>query len=210
MTEVRNRYLYFVVFVISVLLLNGCVSVSNSPNPRLYSLYVPAAANPERKINLSGNVIVGIGPVRIPEYINRPQIMISNKDKTIAYDEFNRWAESLDFAIERLINEDLAFITSGASFQMFPWDFAVAVKYQVIVDVIQLENNSNQDLSFVAQWSIVDLEKKHAVFTKRSELRQDITPHNYLGLSEAISVAVMSLSTEVARELALLSKPQQD
>ncbi len=210
MKEIRNRYLHFAVFVISVLLLNGCVSVPNSPNPRLYSLYVPAAANSEQKINLPGNVIVGIGPVRIPEYINRPQIMISNKDKTIVYDEFNRWAESLDFAMARLINEDLALLTSGASFQMFPWDFAIAVKYQVIVDVIQLENNSNQDLSFVAQWSIVDLEKKHAVFMKRSEFHQDIAPHNYLGLSEAVSVAVMSLSTEIAGELASLSKPQAD
>ncbi|MCK9574211.1 MAG: PqiC family protein [Candidatus Omnitrophica bacterium] len=199
----------FIICVVFVLFLNGCMSVSNSPNPRFYAPYTPDKEKPNQEFKISDNTIIGIGPVRIPEYLNRPQIVTNNKDKTIVFDEFNRWAESLDFAFARLINKDLTLMLKGASFQMFPWDLAVAVKYQVIADVIQLENNLNKDLVFITQWSIIDLEKKHAVFTKRSEFRQDIYPHNYYGLTEALSEVIMSLSAEIAQELVSVVKPSQ-
>ncbi|MCK9615034.1 MAG: PqiC family protein [Candidatus Omnitrophica bacterium] len=199
----------FIICVVFVLFLNGCVSVSNSPNPRFYTLYTPDKEKPNQEFNIPDNTIIGIGPLRIPEYLNRPQIVTNNKDKTVIFDEFNRWAESLDFALARLINNNLTLMLKDASFQMFPWDFAIAVKYQVIADVIQLENNLNQDLLFAIQWSIIDLEKKRAVFTKRSEFRQDIYPHNYYGFTQALSEATLSLSKEIAQELVSVTKPPQ-
>jgi len=209
MRENKFRHYYFIICMIFVLSLGGCVSVSNSPNPRFYTLYTPDKEKPSQEFNIPENTIIGIGPVRIPEYLNRPQIVTNNKDKTIFFDEFNRWAESLDFALARLINNDLTLIIPKTSLQMFPWDLTIAVKYQVIVDVVQLENNLNHDLIFVTQWSIIDLEKKRAVFTKRSEFRQDIYPHNYYGLTEALSAATMSLSKEVAQGLVSVVKPAQ-
>ncbi|MDD4183719.1 MAG: PqiC family protein [Candidatus Omnitrophica bacterium] len=203
-----NRYC-FIACVVFILFLNGCMSVSNSPNPRFYTLYASDKEKNSQEFNIPANTIIGIGPVRIPEYLNRPQIVTNNKDKTIFFDEFNRWAESLDFALARLINNDLTLIIPKTSLQMFPWDLTIAVKYQVIVDVVQLENNLNHDLLFVTQWSIIDLEKKRAVFTKRSEFRHDIYPHNYYGLTEALSAATMSLSKEVAQGLVSVVKPAQ-
>jgi len=203
-----NRHC-FIVCMIFVLFLSGCVSVSNSPNPRFYALYTPDKEKINQEFNVPANIIIGIGPVRIPEYLNRPQIVTNNKDKTIFFDEFNRWAESLDFALARSINNDLTLIIPKTSLQMFPWDLTIAVKYQVIVDIVQLENNLNHDLLFVAQWSIIDLEKKRALFTKRSEFRQDIYPHNYYGLTEALSAAAMSLSTEIAQGLVSVAKLSQ-
>ena len=206
----NNRNCYqLIIYVIFVLFLNGCVSVPNSPNPKFYTLYTPDKEKSSQEFNVLDNTIIGVGPVRIPEYLNRPQIMVSNKDRTIVFDEFNRWAESLDFALARLINKDLTLMLKDAAFQMFPWDMAVAVKYQVIADVVQLENNLNRDLVFVTQWSIINLEKKRAVFTKRSEFNQSISPHNYYGLTEALSEVVMSLSAEIAQELASQTKPSQ-
>ncbi len=209
MKKTNHSCHWFIVCMIFVLFLNGCVSVSNSPNPRFYTLYTPDKEKNIQELNVPANIIIGIGPVRIPEYLNRPQIVTNNKDKTIFFDEFNRWAESLDFALARLINNDLTLIIPKTSLQMFPWDLTIAVKYQVIVDIVQLENNLNHDLLFVAQWSIIDLEKKRALFTKRSEFRQDIYPHNYYGLTEALSEVVMSLSAEIAQELASLTKFSQ-
>jgi len=209
MKKIGFNYCWFIACAISVLFLSGCVSVSNSPNPKFYTLYTPDNEKNGQEFNVPDDTIIGVGPVRIPEYLNRPQIMINNKDKTIFFDEFNRWAESLDFALARLINKDLTLMLKDASFQMFPWDLAVPVKYQVIADVIQLENNFNRDVVFVTQWSIINLEKKRAVFTKRSEFHQDISPHNYYGLTEALSEVIMSLSAEIAQELASLTKPSQ-
>jgi len=209
MRENKFKCYYFIICMVFVLFSEGCVSVSNSPNPRFYTLYAPDKEKPSQEFNIPENTIIGIGPLRIPEYLNRPQIVTNNKDKTISFDEFNRWAESLDFSLARLINNNLALMLKNASFQIFPWDMALSVKYQVIADVIQLENNRNQDLLFAVQWSIIDLEKRRAVFTKRSEFRKDISPQNYYGLTEALSEATMSLSKEIAQELVSLAKSSQ-
>ncbi|MFA5008521.1 MAG: PqiC family protein [Candidatus Omnitrophota bacterium] len=184
---------------------SGCVSVPNSPNPRFYSLH---AQDKEKikKFDTKVNTIIGVGPVRIPEYLNRPQIIVKKKDKTIVFDEFNRWAESLDFSLERMLNENLVLMLPGTSFQIFPWDFAIAVKYQVVIDIVELENNFNDNLFLAVQWSIIDLEKKRAVVTRRSEFSKDIYPHNYYGMVEALSETVSSLSTQVAEELVSIKK----
>jgi starvation-inducible outer membrane lipoprotein len=49
MKKLSNRYLLFAVFVITVLLLNGCVSVPNSPNRGFIRFMSLTPQNPNRK-----------------------------------------------------------------------------------------------------------------------------------------------------------------
>jgi len=58
----------------------------------------------------------------------------------------------------------------------------------------------------VVQWSIIDVKNKRMLLTKRSEFRQPVKPHNYSGLSGALSAACASLSKEIAANLSELSK----
>jgi len=194
---VKNKLTYGI-FVIFILILSGCVPIANSPNARFYNL---CAVGKQANIKLDAkDFIIGVGPVKIPEYLNRPQMVTVNKDKTITFAEFNRWAEPLDFALERIINEDLAIMLDGATIETFPWERTVTVKYQVIANVIRLENEFNEQLIFVVQWSIVDLEKKSAIFTKRSEFTQVINPHDFHGLADALSKSGALLSNEIAQQ----------
>jgi len=43
------------------------------------------------------------------------------------------------------------------------------------------------------------------LFTKRSELTEQITPHDYLGLADALSRSIASLSEDIAQNLSLLA-----
>lgn len=197
----------FLICIVFLSFLCGCVSVSNSPNPRYFTLHALDKESIKREFNIPHDTIIGIGPVRIPEYLNRPQIVVKSKDETVHFDEFNRWAESLDFSFARLINENLTSMFKGASFVMFPWDLAISVKYQVVVDILRLEDNSNKELHLVAQWSVIDLAKKKAIITRRSELQQNIYPQNYYGLTQALSEAVFSLSADIAEQLNFAMAP---
>ena len=49
-----------------------------------------------KKINITPGVIIGVGPVKFPEYLDRPQMVTKNKEGILKFDEFNRWGESLD------------------------------------------------------------------------------------------------------------------
>jgi len=202
----NNMPLYYAGIVLTgLLVLSGCISVSSSPNSRFFMLQAMDKDQVSNKFSIPADIIIGIGPVKIPDYLDRPQMVTRNKNNTLSFAQFDRWGESLDFGLERLVNKNLSLMFPGVPFEMFPWNLILTVKYQVIMDVVQLDSRLDQDLNLVVQWSIIDLEEKKMVFTKRSELRQPVTPHSYAGYVDALSVASASLSTEIAQALSTVA-----
>lgn len=85
----------------------GCLFVSNSPVPRFYILQAADKEHAEHKFYIYPETLIAVGPVKIPDYLNRPQIVSINKHGMLSFAEFDRWGESLDSALARLINENL-------------------------------------------------------------------------------------------------------
>ena len=189
-----------------VLMLGGCVSVAESPNPRFYMPGPMSQGEAGQKIEIASGVIVAIGPIKIPEYQDRPQIVTKNKNGTFNFAQFDRWAEPLDSALARLINDNLVSLLPQASFQLFPCSFAIPLDYQVIVDVIQIDSQLDKELALTAQWSIIDAKNRKLLLTKRSQFTQAINPHDYFGLTRALSLACSALSRDIAENLANISK----
>ncbi|MFH1440723.1 MAG: PqiC family protein [Candidatus Omnitrophota bacterium] len=205
----RNGIVLCLIFVLT---LSGCLSVSNSPASRFYTLSGTGTLQSidDKKFDIASGLIIGVGPVKIPEYLNRPQIVTQDKNKMLKFAEFDRWGESLDSSICRLINEGLTVMLPSAAIRLFPWNLDIPVDYQVIVDIVQLECELDKDLYLVAQWSVIDLSDRKMMLIKRSEFRQPISPRNYSGLAKTLSVACASLSEEIAQALsALPPRPQK-
>lgn len=198
MKKFRLRYFLFLFCLAFTVFLSGCVSPSESPSPRFYTLQPADKDKITQRFDTAANTVIGVGPVKIPGYMNRPQIVTRDKNKMLKFAQFDRWAESLDTALTRLINENLTIMLPQATIELFPWNLLIPLRYQVIADIIKIESQLDGDLILVAQWSIIDLDKKTAVFTKRSEFLQPINPHNYAGLAEALSIACTALSSQIA------------
>jgi uncharacterized protein len=187
------------------LLLGGCISLPNSPSsptPRFYMLSAIHENQVSKKINIIPVSIIGIGPVKIPECLDRPQMVTKNKEGILKFDEFDRWGESLDLGVARLIREDLTLILPKAQLTLYPWNPLVPVKYQVIAEIVQLDSQLDGDMLLVVQWTIIDVQKSKTMMMKRSEFRTAIVPQNYLGLAKTLSTACASLSSQIAEALA--------
>lgn len=202
----KRVFLCCVMLGLSAFTFSGCLSLSSSPAPRFYTLKSVDKQQINAKFDIPPGVIVAVGPIDIPEYQDRPQIVTMDKDGMLKFAQFDRWGESLDSALARLVIDDLTVMLPAASLQIFPCNFAIPVTYHVIVDVIQLDNRLDKDVFLVCQWSIIDAKSKQMLLTKRSEFRQPVNPHNYFGLASALSAASVSLSSEIAANLAELSK----
>ena len=194
--------------------LSGCISIPNSPTPRFYTLTpidessvgtdLVSARMPVVISNRLKAMIIGIGPVKIPEYLNRPQMVTMTPEKMLQFAQFNRWGESLDLGLARLIREDLTSILPGTKLTLYPWNPLITVKYQVAVEVIQLDSELAKDMHFVVQWTVIDVQNSKTVMIKRSEFRLPIVSHNYVGLAQTLSTACSSLSDQIADALASL------
>jgi len=186
------------------LVLSSCMSVPNSQTPRFYMLQAIDGNQVSKKTNIASDVVIGVGPVKIPEYQDRPQIVTQDKEKMLKFAQFDRWGEALDLGMARLIGENLAVILPEAKFTLYPWNSSVPVKYQVVVEIVQLNSNLDKDLFLVAQWLVIDVKNAKTLIIKRSEFRQSIIPQNYSGLAKTLSMACASLSSEIAEALATL------
>ncbi|MBU0547903.1 MAG: PqiC family protein [Candidatus Omnitrophica bacterium] len=188
-----------------IFVLSGCISVGRSIDPRFYMLKQLGKNEVAQKFNIPSGIITVIGPVGIPQYLDRPQMVTQDDKGMMNVAQFDRWGESLDAGIARLIIEDLNLMLPGGTFEMFPCNFAIPLDYQVIVGVLQLEGNLKKDFLLVAQWSIIDAGTRKMLFTKRSDLVEPINPRNYSGLAEALSKAIASLSAEIAQNISILA-----
>jgi len=202
----QARFLYLFSVILLSFVFSGCLSISNSPAPRFYTLRLINNVEESKKLDIASKVIIGIGPIEIPEYQNRPQIVTQNKDGTLTFAQFERWGESLDLGLARVILENLTVMLPQAEFQVFPCNSAVPLNYQVIINIVQLESQLNKDVSLITQWTIIDSRAKEMLLTKRSEISQAINPHNYFGLVQALSRSCTLLSSEIAENLSELSK----
>jgi uncharacterized lipoprotein YmbA len=204
MRKIGHNYCAVMSGVCFALVLSGCISVPNSPTPRFYVLSAVDGDQVSKKINISSDVLIGVGPVKIPEYQDRPQIVTQGKEKMLTFAQFDRWGESLDLGVARLIGEDLTVMLPGAKFTLHPWNASLSVKYQVVVEIVQLDSELDRDLFLVAQWQVIDVQNTKTLIIKRSEFRQPIIPQNYSGLVKTLSTACASLSSEIAEALATL------
>ncbi len=88
----RNRIISMLVAVGTIALLGGCFG--SSPSSRFYTLM------PHETRGISAaegmEVVVRVGPVTIPSYLDRRQIVTSNGRNGIEIAEYERWGGSLD------------------------------------------------------------------------------------------------------------------
>ena len=146
-------------------------------------------------------MIIGVGPVIIPEYLDRPQIVTSTTAKMLQFAQFDRWGESLNLGMAGVIRQDLASKLGNEKFTLYPWNPSLLVRYQVTVEVVRFDAQLNGDMFFSVQWTIIDLQKLKTLMIKRSEFRDAINPQNYSGLAQTLSKACASLSDQIADAL---------
>lgn len=187
----------------------GCLSVPNSPVPKFYMLQATSIPGENKQLDIPPKLIIGIGPVEIPEYQNRPQMVTQDKDGMLKFAQFERWGESLDSGLARLILENLTAIFPQADFQIFPCNFSIPLDYQIMVNVVQLESQLDKDILLTAQWTVINSKTKEMLLTKRSQIRQPVEPHTYSGIASALSRAGTLLSNEIGDDLSKLTNKSE-
>ncbi|OQB13216.1 MAG: hypothetical protein BWY16_00265 [Candidatus Omnitrophica bacterium ADurb.Bin205] len=192
---------YFMLLPILILMLSGCVSISRSPSPRFYRLTSISQESSGGDFKMKSGAVIGIGPIKIPEYLNRPQIATVDKNRMITFAQFDRWAEPLDLSMLRVLSENLASSMAGGDVEMYPWNMLIPVRLQVALDVMQIDVEFEKDLIFVVRWSVLDIKNKSLVFSRRTVLKEPVKSSNYSQVAAALSSVLRRLGNEIIQEL---------
>lgn len=143
--------------IIASLLLGACGS---SPPVRYFSLS-PSQAHQDQDTA----IVLGLGPLRVPEYLNRSQLVTRGTGSELEVHEFSRWAEPLDSALHRVLSADVDSIMDNVAVYPFPWETLVSkqVHYRLLGDIMRFEADRTGRVVLEVQWGVTSVESSQPV-----------------------------------------------
>jgi len=98
--------------------------------------------------------VIGVGPVEVPSYLRRPEIVARAADGQVESDPGERWGESLDAGIARVLASDLKKQVPTARLYRHPFPVAARADYVVAVQIERFEPEVDGEVALDAAWSI--------------------------------------------------------
>lgn len=144
---------------------------------------------------------VGVGPVNLASYLDRPQIVTRPAADKIDLAEFDQWGEPLRDGTTRVLAEDLSRQLPAAKISIFPWRGLESVRYQVIVDITRFDGPAAGDTALEARWRVLDAASGKEVAAKTTRLAEPTGGPGYTLTVSSMSRALSALSRDIAQTL---------
>jgi uncharacterized protein len=156
------KHLMYLSMLLSVLLLNAC---SHTPM-QFYMLSAETGVPPSDTVLPAGTVL-GLGPIHLPAYLDRPQLVTALSEHQYQLDDQHRWAERLDDNIARVLRLSLAKQLGIDQVVRYPWAPRQAIDYQISFDILELHQTASGQSRLAVQWQLKKADE--AVIGKRFE-----------------------------------------
>src|SRR5215472_11452912 len=162
--------------------LHGCAS---SPPTRFYVL-PPLAGAETAPLAAQHDLTIGVGPVTLHPYLDRPQIVTRASRTRLMLGEFDQWGAPLHDSVTRSLAEHLSLLVPTDRVVLHPWSRTTVPDYQVTVDVLQFDAGPSGEVILAARWQILNAEEK-ALVMRTSRLTAAAGGHDYEATVTAMS-----------------------
>ena len=127
--KLQGSFLLMLVVILALVLV-GCKSKSSS-------FYV---LSPLKHVSSqSCNMVLGVGPLTLPRYLDQPQIVTRLSTNQLHLNEFHRWAEPLNANVLRVLTRNLKQLLRAKRVVPYPWSSDAKVNYKVQVTVTRFD-----------------------------------------------------------------------
>jgi uncharacterized lipoprotein YmbA len=180
--------------LVLIVALAGLGACASSPPPRSYLL---SAATPPASSGHAAGPVVGVGPVAIPDYLDRAPLVLLTGGDEVALSAEHQWAEPLRAGVSRVLAENLSMMIPTDAVPVFPWRTPWTPQYRVTVEILRFEGPLGGPAVLSARWRLLDGNGRELVL--RAVHRSEAT----VGSSPAALVAAQSrLLAGVSRDIA--------
>ncbi len=183
------------------LILTGCAGTAPTKFYSLTSEVSPDAAY--RSVPADRDLSVGVGPVKIPDYLDRPQIVTRTGQNEIKISDFDKWAGSLETDISRVLAENLSALLSTGHVYTYPWKSYASLNYRVEVDVARFEGTAGH-VVLKATWRILEGKEKKVILMDAANIGEQADGTDYASLVAAESRVLADLSRVIAVSINVL------
>lgn len=184
-----------------ILVLALAVSLSACAGKSASSQFYVLSPLPQSKLSEAGGTTIGVFPVAMADYLDRPQIVTRVSENEIKIDEFSRWAEPLKENFYTVLVDNLITLLNSEKVIKTAQNLGVPLTFQVGVEVVQFDGVLGGDVVLNVRWGLFESEGKKLLLIKRSLFKEPTGAATYEALVAAESRAVAALSREIAESI---------
>jgi uncharacterized lipoprotein YmbA len=182
--------------VFSIFVLAGCGS---SPKETYYTLSAGGAMNGAAPASGESTYSVAVGPITLPEAVDRPQLVLRVGPNEVTFVELHRWAGSLKSEIPRIIADNLAGYLNIRQVAAYPQSAGDNAEYRVLIDIQRFDSTLGESVAIDALWTI-KRQSDGASRTGRSFAKES-SGGSYDAMVAAHSRALGTISREIAEAI---------
>jgi uncharacterized lipoprotein YmbA len=189
---------WMVLFV--AVLLVGCRS--STPPVEFYTLNsLSSTQGNANTANTDQKLAIGVGPVQIPQILDRPQIVTRSGPNKLTFNDFHRWAGPLEDDFARVLAENISLLLGTDQVAVYPWETDFKPRYRVALEIRYFEGQWGQDVRLEVIWGVTRQESQATQTVQKSVIKEPLPKTNYEALVAAKSRAIASLSREIVQEI---------
>lgn len=187
----------------------GCSSVLEPrPDPTKFYLLTAASESGRPAVpappGAAGDFVLGLGPVNLPAYLDRPEIVTRAAPNRLELSKTDRWGESLQNNFTQVLSRDLAAQLGTQRIVIYPWYATTQIDLQVQLEVYRFETDAQGKSELTAKWTISDGATKGILYITQSDIAEASKRGDATAAAAALSRAVDDLSREIATQGARL------
>ena len=176
------------------------VSCAHTPKPHYYVLSGPREVTNNA---LRSGPPIGLGPVTLPDYLDRPQIVSRASDSRLALSNEHRWAEPLTASFSRALLAGLENALPTQHIVLHPWRSTLEIARQVQIEVTRFERDAHGAFRLSARWSVSTTDNRTDTGIRQLDIEIPVAAKgdDYDALLAAANSAVAALATTLATQL---------
>ncbi len=179
------------IVLISLVLLASCGTTARS-----FYILTPDGTAPS-----GGGQGIGVGPVTVAEYIDRPNLVIARSPNQLAVAEDHRWAGDLSASIARVTAANLGRRLHTGNVRVYPWSNDGDLSYQISLDIRQLHGGDDGIAVIEAGWRVYSLPERKLKAARTFVDREALQSSGYPALVAAQSRLLSRLADHIAAGL---------
>jgi len=182
------------------LVVTGCLGSGTTRSPQLFVL--SATADPPVLVPLDRGLRLGIGPVALPERLNRPQIVTRVGENEVLLSEFSQWAEPLEDNFAGVLTENLSRLIPTDRVVVYPWPKRTKIDLKIEVEVIRFAGQPGGNVALAARWRLTLGNGAEVLPLRLSRYEEPIGASSTEALVAAMSRSLGALSRDIASAIA--------
>lgn len=169
-----------------------------SPQPDSSRFFTLSAVADGASAPSPAGVAVGLGPVRVPGYLDRPELATRVASTELAFSPRDRWAEPLSSSLRRVVAQNLSALLGTDDVATFPWPVGTRVDWAVTVDFVRFERTPDGEVEVAARWIVREGAGGRIRLARDTRYTERAAGNDSPAVVEAWNKALAALSKDIA------------